>query len=107
MVLREFQFDMPMDEVEDNVPSPPSMGLAQPPEAGTDYEPASKTYPPQDEPDQEFDDAQQSRVGNDPEQESRPGSAASVDHEPLLPEGQCAGITHVPTVPERKTRSNS
>ena len=96
-----------MEEVEDCVPSPPPMELAQPQEAGTDYEPASKTSPPQDEPDQHFNDAQQSRVGNDPEQVPRPWSAASVDYEPLLPEGQCAGITHVPTVPERKSRSYS
>ena len=85
-VLRESQIDMPMEEVEDCVPSPPPMELAQPPEAGTDYEPTCKTSPPQDEPDQEFDDAQQSRVGNDPK--PHPGSAASVDYEPLLPEGQ-------------------
>ena len=106
-LLRESQIDMPMEEVEDYVPSHPLMELAQPPKAGTNYEPASKTSLPQDEPDQEFDDKQQSRVGNDPEQEPRPWSAASVDYEPLLPDGQCVGITHVPTVPERKTRSDS
>jgi hypothetical protein len=87
-VLRESQIDMPMEEVEDYVPSPPPMELAQPPKAGIDYEPASKTSPPQDEPDQELDDAQQSRVINDPEQEPRPGSDVNVDYKPLLPEGQ-------------------
>jgi hypothetical protein len=40
------------------------MELAQPPKAGADYKPASKISPPQDEPDQELDDAQQLRVRN-------------------------------------------
>jgi hypothetical protein len=105
--LRESQDDMPMEEVEDYVPSPPPTELAQPPEAGTDYEPASKTLPPPDEPDKELNDAQQSRVDNDPEQEPRPGSAVNVDYEPLLPEGQRSVITHVSMVPERKMRSNT
>ena len=39
-VLRESQIDMPMEEADDYVPSPLPMELAQPPEAGTDYEPA-------------------------------------------------------------------
>ncbi len=86
-----------MEEVEDCVPSPSPMELAQPPKAGSDYEPASKTSPPQDEPDQELDDAQQSRVINDPEKEPRPGSDVNVDYEPLLPEGQCADVTIVPS----------
>ncbi len=50
---------MPMEEVGDYVPSLLPMELTQPPEAGTDYEPASKTNPPQDEPYQEFDYKQQ------------------------------------------------
>ncbi len=54
-VLRESQIDMPTEEVEDYVPSPPPMELAQPPKASTNYEPASKTSPPQDESDQELD----------------------------------------------------
>ena len=97
------------DRVEDYVPgpSPPPTELAQPPEAGTDYEPASKTLPPPDEPDKELNDAQQSRVDNDPEQEPRPGSAVNVDYEPLLPEGQCADVTLVPTISELKMRSES
>ena len=33
-VLRESQIDMPMEEVEDCVPSPPPMEVAQPPKAG-------------------------------------------------------------------------
>ena len=103
--LRECQIDMPM-EVEDYVPSPPPMELAQPPKAGTDYKPASKTSPPQDEPDQELDDAQ-SRVINNPEQEPRPGSDINVDYEPLLPEGRCADIILVPTISELKMRSDS
>ncbi len=57
---------MPMEEVEDYVPSPSPMELAQPSKAGTYYEPESKTSLPQDEPDQELDDAQQSRVINYP-----------------------------------------
>jgi hypothetical protein len=78
---------MPMEEVEDYVPSQPPMELAQPPKAGAYYEPASKTFPPQDEPDQEFVDTQQSRVRNDPEQEPRPWSDVNVDYEPMLPGG--------------------
>jgi hypothetical protein len=106
-VLRESQIDMLIEEVEDYVPSPSPIKLAQPPKAGTDYEPASKTSPPQDGPDQEIDDAQQSRVINDPEQEPRPGSDVNVDYEPLLPEGQCADTTLVPTISELKMRSDS
>jgi hypothetical protein len=106
-VLRESQIDMLIEEVEDYVPSPSPIELAQPPKAGTDYEPASKTSPPQDGPDQEIDDAQQSRVINDPEQEPRPGSDVNVDYEPLLPEGQCADVTLVPTISELKMRSDS
>ncbi len=79
---------MPIEEVEDYVPSPATMELAQPPKAGTDYEPASKTSLP---PDQKFDDAQQSRVRNNLEQEPRPRSDVNVDYELLLP-GECAGI---------------
>ncbi len=58
---------MPMEEVEDYVHSPPPMELAQPPKAGTGFEPASKTSQPRDETDnlKEFDDAQQSRDRND------------------------------------------
>jgi hypothetical protein len=54
-VLRESQVNMPMEAVEDYIPSPPPTELAQPPKAGTNYEPASKTSPPQDEPDQQLD----------------------------------------------------
>ena len=42
-VLRESQIDMLIEEVEDYVPSPSPIELAQPPKAGTDYESASKT----------------------------------------------------------------
>jgi hypothetical protein len=101
-VLRESQIDMPMEEVKDYVPSPPPMELAQPPKAGTNYEPASKTSQPQDEPDQEFDDTQQSRVRNDQEQEPCPWSDVNVDYKPLLLEGQCADVILVPTISELK-----
>ncbi len=60
---------------------------ALPTKAGTDFEPASKTAPPQDEPDQEFDNNQLSLVRNDSEQEPRPGSDVNVDYDLLLPEG--------------------
>ncbi len=95
-----------MEEVKGYVPSSSPMELAQPPKAGTDYEPASKTSPPQDEPDQELDDAKQSRVRNNPEQEPCPGSDVNVDCEPLLLEGQCADVTLVPTISELKMRSD-
>ncbi len=98
---------MLMVEVKDYVSSPSPMELAQPPKAGTDYEPTSKTSPPQDEPDQELDDAHQSRLRNDLEQEPCPGSDVNVDYEPLLPEGQCADVTLVPTISELKMRSYS
>ncbi len=48
---------------------PATYGARLTPKAGTNYQPASKTSPPQDEAEQEFDDAHQSRVGNDLEQE--------------------------------------
>jgi hypothetical protein len=99
-VLRESQIDMPM---KDYIPSPLPMELAMPSKAGTDYEPASKTSPPQDEPEQELDDAQQSRVRSDPEQEPD----VNVDYEPLLQEGQCADVTLVPTISELKMMSDS
>ncbi len=83
------------------------MELAQSPTAGTDYQAASKTSQPQDEPDQELDNTQQSRVRNDPEQEPCPRSDVNVDYKPLLPEWQCADLTHVPTFSELKTRSDS
>jgi hypothetical protein len=98
---------MPLEKVEDYVPSLPPMELAQPPKVGTDYKPTSKTSPPQGEPDQEFYDAQQSRVRNDPEQEPRPWSDVNVDYEPFLSERQCTDAAHVPTISELKTRSDS
>ncbi len=98
---------MPMEEVEDCIPSPPPMELAQPPKAGTDYEPASKTSQPQDEPDQKLDNAQQSRVRNDPDPEPCPRSDVNMDYEPLFLQGQGAGVTHVPMILELKTRTRS
>jgi hypothetical protein len=77
-----------MEEVEDYVPSQPPMKLVQ----------------PQDRPDQEFDDTQQSHVGNNLKQEPRPGSDVNVDYELLLLERKCARRTHVSTISERKTR---
>jgi hypothetical protein len=94
-------------EVKDYVPSQSPMELAQPPKAGTDYEPASKTSLPQDEPDQELDDAQEPRVRNDQEQEPCPWSDVNVDYEPLLQEGHCTDVTLVPTISELKMRSDS
>jgi hypothetical protein len=64
---------MPVEEVGDYVHSPPPMELAQSSEAGTSYEPASKTFTPKEEPEHEFEDAKKPRVENDLEQEPPPG----------------------------------